>query len=166
MVVDAPERLQREMTELLRFKTATLTAFGLRRSGVWKPGDGLPEDRAFRAHVRALSPQRVMARSRAMGRAGILISFAHLVFPQVWDWYLSWREARRGFYTKWEIDMLALGLSLTQKETGWLRQTQRLAEHLVPIPGLVDEHDIAAAVLIGMGPAMPCTPMVAIAPAS
>lgn len=33
-VVDAPAALDREMNELLRFKTATLTAFGLQRNGV------------------------------------------------------------------------------------------------------------------------------------
>tara|TARA_R110002124_G_scaffold63350_19_gene173166 strand:+ start:3342 stop:4673 length:1332 start_codon:yes stop_codon:yes gene_type:complete len=34
-VVDAPAALDREMHELLRFKTATLTAFGFQRNGVW-----------------------------------------------------------------------------------------------------------------------------------
>src|SRR5690606_25009961 len=61
------------------------------------------------------------------------------VFPHVWDWYLQWREQRRGCYTKWEIDMLAIGLALVRNETGWLRQTPRLAEHLKPIPGLINE---------------------------
>lgn len=25
-----------------------------------------------------------------------------IVFPQVRDWYLQWREQRRGIYTRWE----------------------------------------------------------------
>ncbi|WP_279483833.1 hypothetical protein [Aureimonas sp. SK2] len=144
MVVDAPERLQREMTELLRFKTATLTAFGLRRSGVWNAETASQKIEHFGLMFGALvaSPDGEI---RGHGAELGSLSFAHLVFPRVWDWYLSWREARRGFYTKWEVDMLALGLSLTQKETGWLRQTPRLGQHLVPIPGLVDEADIASA---------------------
>lgn len=34
-VIDAPPVLAMEMAELIRFKTATLTAFGLQRNGVW-----------------------------------------------------------------------------------------------------------------------------------
>lgn len=144
MVEDAPERLQREMTELLRFKTATLTAFGLRRSGVWNAETTSQKIEHFGLMFGALvaSPDSEI---RGYGAELASLPFAHLVFPRVWDWYLSWREARRGFYTKWEVDMLALGLSLTQKETGWLRQTPHLGEHLSPIPGLVGEVEIAAA---------------------
>ena len=34
-VIDAPPALAMEMAELIRFKTSTLTAFGLQRNGVW-----------------------------------------------------------------------------------------------------------------------------------
>ena len=34
------------------------------------------------------------------------LTFGLLIFPGIWDWYLQWREQRRGFYTKWEEDML------------------------------------------------------------
>jgi hypothetical protein len=34
-VIDAPPKLAMEMAELIRFKTTTLTAFGLQRDGVW-----------------------------------------------------------------------------------------------------------------------------------
>jgi hypothetical protein len=27
------------------------------------------------------------------------LSFGLLIFPTVWDWYVQWRERRRGFYT-------------------------------------------------------------------
>ncbi len=30
------------------------------------------------------------------------LTFGLLIFPGVWDWYLQWREQRRGFYTKWK----------------------------------------------------------------
>ena len=144
MVVDAPERLQREMTELLRFKTATLTAFGLRRSGVWNAETASQkiEHLGLMFGALAVSPEGEV---RGYGADLASLSFAHLLFPRVWDWYLGWREARRGFYTKWEVDMLSIVLALVQKETGWLRQTPRLAEHLVPIPGLVDDEDITSA---------------------
>jgi hypothetical protein len=56
------------------------------------------------------------------------LSFGVLVFPAVWDWYVQWRERRRGFYTGWEVEMLRLIASLTREETGWIRQTPRLAQ--------------------------------------
>lgn len=34
-MVDAPPRLAMEMANLIRFKTATLTALGFQRNGVW-----------------------------------------------------------------------------------------------------------------------------------
>lgn len=73
------------------------------------------------------------------------MTFALLVFPSVWDWYLGWREARRGFFTAWETDMLQLAAAFTRRETGWLRQSPALAEHLSPLPDLVSADDIAAA---------------------
>jgi hypothetical protein len=65
-----------------------------------------------------------------------------LVFPSVWDWYLQWREKRRGFFTTWEVNMLAFSSSLTRRETGWLRQNPALAERLKSIPGLVGPEDV------------------------
>ena len=46
------------------------------------------------------------------------LSFGLLVFPGVWDWYLQWREQRRGFYTKWEEDMLMVVQALTRADVG------------------------------------------------
>jgi hypothetical protein len=65
-----------------------------------------------------------------------------LVLPAIWDWYVQWREARRGFYTVWEVDMLVLGASLTRRETGWLRQHPQLATRLMAIPGVVSNEEI------------------------
>lgn len=70
------------------------------------------------------------------------LTFGLLVFPTVWDWYVQWRERRRGFYTRWEVDMLRLGVALTRAETGWIRQMPHLADRLRPIPNLVSEADI------------------------
>ena len=70
------------------------------------------------------------------------LTFGLLVFPSVWDWYVQWRERRRGFYTTWEIDMLRISLALTRKETGWLRQHPNFSARLRPIAGLVSQVDI------------------------
>ena len=66
-----------------------------------------------------------------------------MVFPQVWDWYLTWRERRRGFYTKWEVDLLSIAAAFCREETGWLRQTPRIADNLHEIDGLISDQDIA-----------------------
>jgi hypothetical protein len=73
------------------------------------------------------------------------LTFGLLVFPGVWDWYLQWRERRRGFYTAWEADMLSIALSLTREETGWIRQHPELIDRVVPVDGLVTKEEITFA---------------------
>jgi hypothetical protein len=73
------------------------------------------------------------------------LTFAMLVFPAVWDWYLQRRQVRRGFYTQWEVEMLMLGAALTRRETGWIRQTPDLAQRLKPISSLISQVEIDAA---------------------
>ncbi|MBZ9894420.1 MULTISPECIES: hypothetical protein [unclassified Mesorhizobium] len=140
-VIDAPPALAMEMVELIRFKTATLTAFGLQRNGVW--GEETTSQKiehlglmfgALAAHPRGPV--------RGYGVPLQHLTFALFVFPSVWDWYVQWREKRRGFYTAWEVDMLRISLALTRKETGWLRQHPHLASRLRPIDGLVSQKDI------------------------
>lgn len=140
----APERLRSEMADLIRFKTATLTARGLRRTGVWNAETAAQKVEHFALMFGALAadPDGEVA---GCGVDLDKLTLALLVFPAVWDWYLSWREKRRGFYTAWEADMLSIVLSLVRAETGWLRQTPSLANHLAPIPDLVSSEDIAAA---------------------
>ncbi|MBZ9823200.1 hypothetical protein [Mesorhizobium sp. CA4] len=140
-VIDAPPMLAMEMADLIRFKTATLTVFGLQRNGVW--GEETASQKiehlglmfgALAAHPRG--------NVRGYGVPTQHLTFGLLVFPSVWDWYVQWRERRRGFYTTWEIDMLRISLALTRKDTGWLRQHPNLAERLHPIAGLVSRMDI------------------------
>ncbi|MBZ9892979.1 hypothetical protein LB545_01395 [Mesorhizobium sp. BR1-1-6] len=142
--IDAPERLWKEMAQLLDFKTATLTAFGYQRVGVWGEETAAQKVEHFGLLFGALAAPPKSA-IRGLGIPGASLTFAMLVFPSVWDWYLRWRERRRGFYTAWEVDMLRIALALTRVETGWLRQHPRLSEHLDPIPGLVSEDQIVAA---------------------
>ncbi|ESQ79299.1 hypothetical protein [Asticcacaulis sp. YBE204] len=142
--VKAPARLEAEMSELLQFKTSTLTAFGLQRNGVW----GRETAAQKVEHLGLMFGALVASKSgpvRGYGATMKSLTFALLLFPAVWDWYLQWRETRRGFYTAWEVDMLVVGLSLVREETGWLRQNPELGDHLCVLPGLVSQKDILAA---------------------
>ncbi|TFF19852.1 hypothetical protein E3C22_19500 [Jiella endophytica] len=143
-VVDAPPRLQKEMDDLLRFKTSTLTAYGFQRNGVWnaETADQKIEHLGLMFGALVSSPDSEV---QGFGADLATLSFGHLVFPAVWDWYLQWRERRRGFYTRWEVDMLAIVLAMVRADTGWLRQNPRLALHLAPIPGMVSEDDVERA---------------------
>src|SRR3546814_532426 len=100
----APERLEAEMTELVRFKTSTLTALGQQRNGVWNSETASQRIEHFGLMFGAFaaSPKSVV---KGYGAGLENLTFGMLVFPRVWDWYLTWRERKRGFYTMWECDM-------------------------------------------------------------
>lgn len=65
--------------------------------------------------------------------------------PAFWDWYLSWRQQRRGFFNANERNDLIDAISLPRVQTGWIRQNPLLAAHLLPIEGMISEADIADA---------------------
>ncbi|WP_411908776.1 hypothetical protein [Mesorhizobium sp. ESP7-2] len=134
-VIDPPV-LAMEMADLIRFKTATLTAFGLQRNGVWgeETASQKVEHLGLMYGALAAHPH---GPARCYGVPTQHLTFALLVFPSVWDWYVQWRERRRGFYTSWEVDMLRISLALTRRDTGWLRQQPHLASRIRPINGLV-----------------------------
>jgi hypothetical protein len=140
-VVDASAQLNNEMTELLKFKTSTLAAFGLQRNGVWGEETASQKIEHFGLWFGAFAAPSA-SDVRGFGADSKCLTFAMMIFPQVWDWYLQWREQRRGFYTKWEIDLLSIAAALNREETGWLRQTPRIAEHLREIEGLITRQDI------------------------
>jgi hypothetical protein len=140
-VVDAPVELEREMAGLLKFKTATLTALGFQRSGVWGEETASQKVEHLGLRFGALSSP-ADGPVRGFGAPLGDLCFAMLVFPRVWDWYLQWREQRRGFFTKWEVNMLALLTSVLKTDTGWIRQTPALADRLRPIDGLFTNEDI------------------------
>ena len=143
-VVDAPASLVSELNELIRFKTATLTDIGFQRIGVWNEETTAQKIEHFGLMFGALTASPGGA---VQGHGVPLrnISLAMLVFPRVWDWYVQWRERRRGFFTRWECDMLRNAMALVRPDTGWLRQHPELVARLVPIDGLVSIEDIAAA---------------------
>jgi hypothetical protein len=143
-IQDAPAALSDEISRLLKFKTATLAATGFSRSGVW--GDETAaqkvEHLGLMFGAMAAPPRSAV---RGLGVPLSSLTLAMLIFPSVWDWYVQWREQRRGFYTSWEVGMLSLGSALVRVDTGWLRQCPELAQRLVAIPGLISETDIDTA---------------------
>ncbi|WP_443477971.1 hypothetical protein ACLIMP_00065 [Novosphingobium aerophilum] len=139
----APPGLTAEISQLVRFKSATLTDIGFQRSGVWNE-----ETTAMRLeHLGLMFGAMVASPKGAIGGLGVPmrhLTLAMLVIPRLWDWYIQWREKRRGFFTRWEVDMLRNGMAFTRQETGWLRQMAPLGERLVPIEGIVTADEIEA----------------------
>ncbi|WP_370876883.1 hypothetical protein [Ancylobacter amanitiformis] len=142
--LDAPPQLAEEMADLIRFKTATLTAFGYQRNGVC--GEETASQKV--EHLGLVFGALAASPSGAVHGFGVPLenlSFSLLVFPIVWDWYILWRKRRRGFYTAWEVNMMRIASALTRAETGWLRQNPHLGERIRPITNLITERDISAA---------------------
>ncbi|RAU22466.1 hypothetical protein CU669_07125 [Paramagnetospirillum kuznetsovii] len=140
-LIDAPAQLNAELSELLKFKTSTFAAFGLQRNGVWGEETASQRTEHFALWFGAFAAPAA-SEVRGYGADPNSLTFAMMVFPQVWDWYLQWREQRRGFYTKWEVDLLTIAAALTREETGWLRQMPRIGDHLREIEGLISRQDI------------------------
>jgi len=143
-VVDAPPELESEMADLLQFKTSTLAAFGYQRNGVWCDETAAQKVEHLGLMFGALTAGSKSA-VRGYGAPLRSLSFGMLVFPAVWDWYVKWRERRRGFYTSWEVDMMRVAAAVTRAETGWMRQSSSLVKRLNPIAGLVSAADVADA---------------------
>lgn len=142
--LDAPANLAAEMEDLVRFKTSTLTDLGFQRNGIWGDETAAQKIEHLGLMFGALSAAPTEG-VQGYGLPFTRLTFGLLAFPGVWDWYLRWRERRRGFYTIWEVNMLAIALALTRRETGWLRQHPELLARVRPIPGLISESEIAAA---------------------
>lgn len=137
----APPALAQEMADLLTFKTATLSPAGYRRRGIWGPETASQKVEQFGLLFGALAaaPDGPV---RVYGAPTSSLSFALLAAPAVWDWYVQWRERRRGFYTAWEVDMPSVAVALTGGEAGWMVQTPALATRLMAVPGLVSDEDV------------------------
>ncbi len=112
-VVKAPPALATEMADLVRFKTSALTSVGFQRNGVW--GEETASQKI--EHLGLMFGALAAAKDGEVKGYGVplrQLTFGLLVFPGVWDWYLQWREKRRGFFTAWEVNMLRIALSLTK----------------------------------------------------
>jgi hypothetical protein len=140
----APPHLDAELSDLIAFKSATLAPVGFQRRGVWGVESVTQKIKYFGLLFGALAaPVEGPVRGRGVSLSSL--TFGLLVLPQVWDWYLGWREQRRGFFTSWEVNTMFVGVALTKAGTGWMAQTPALADALRPIEGLVSEDDIARA---------------------
>ncbi|MGG6893773.1 hypothetical protein [Rhizobium sp. BR 315] len=140
-VIDAPPALAIEMADLVRFKTSALTSIGFQRNGIWA------EDTASQKieHLGLMFGALAASKQGEVGGYGVPVrqlTFGLLLFPGIWDWYLQWRESRRGFYTTWEVDMLRIALAITKQDTGWLRQHPELLQRVQPIAGLISQSEI------------------------
>lgn len=142
--LQAPPRLRAEMAALVRFKSATLTDIGFERSGVWGEATAMQRGEHLALMLGAMAAPADSA-VRGLGVPANDLTLGLLVFPAVWDWYVQWREQRRGFFTGWEAEMLLLAAALTRERTGWLRQSPALACDMPPVPGLVTEDMIVEA---------------------
>lgn len=140
----APPVLDAEARDLRLFKTATLTTSGKGRNGVWNEAtaDQKMDHLGLMFGALAACPEGDL---RGYGAPLRSLTFAMLLFPPVWDWYLRWRETKRGFFTRWESEMLIVIAGLTRKGTGWLRQSPHLASYLRPVEGLISAEDVEAA---------------------
>jgi hypothetical protein len=133
-----------ELAGLIRFKTATFTDAGMHRRGVWNDETASQKIEHLGLMFGALAADPC-GPVRGRGVPVQQLTLALLAFPAVWDWYLQWRQQRRGFFTSWELNMLSLGLSLLGRPTGWLRQMPHIAERLEPIPGLLAAEEVDSA---------------------
>ncbi|NTJ08240.1 hypothetical protein [Rhizobium lusitanum] len=140
-VIDAPPALAMEMADLLRFKTSALTSIGFQRNGVWGEDTASQKVEHLGLMFGALAASKE-GEVRGHGVPIRQLTFGLLLFPGIWDWYLQWRESRRGFYTTWEVDMLRIALAITKQDTGWLRQHPELLQRVQPIRGLVSQNEI------------------------
>jgi hypothetical protein len=140
-VIDAPPALAMEMADLVRFKTSALTSIGFQRSGVWGEETASQKIEHLGLMFGALAASKD-GEVRGYGVPLRQLTFGLLLFPGIWDWYLQWRESRRGFYTAWEVDMLRISLAITKEGTGWLRQHPELLTRVQPIAGLVSHNEI------------------------
>ncbi len=120
-IVIAPKRLNDEMAESFASRL-DIRCLRHAENGVWERRQ-LPRRWSISGYGSGRSWPHPRAKYMGLGVDPKLLTFAMMIFPQVWDWYLHWRERRRGFYTKWEIDLLSIAAAICREETGWLRQS-------------------------------------------
>lgn len=141
LVHDAPPSLQKELTALLTFRQNDLVPVGLERRGKWKAATAAHHVGNFGRFFGALACDEASA-SKGAGVPHEALTFAMILVPAFCDWYLSWRERRRGFYSTNEFGMLIAFNGLVQPRFGWLRQSPELADRLVAVDGFLSQAEI------------------------
>jgi len=140
----APPHLASEMEALIKFKTGLLAPIDLKRSSRWLPSTAQTVALRFGYLFGALTAAP-FSRDEGLGVSPSKLTLALLVFPSVLNWFLEWSERRRGFFTATDASLLYQFRLHLRSQTGWIRQTPKLAERLKPIAGLVEPKDIAVA---------------------
>jgi hypothetical protein len=141
---EAPAQLMLELADLVEFKRSTFALPGYQRFSGWSQSTAEHRANSYGRIFGALtsSPKSLVA---GLGVHKTHITMGLMAFPRFWDWYLIWAEQRRGFFTKYELNILIDILSLLRKKTGWIRQHPELAQKLLPIPNLITRFDIRKA---------------------
>lgn len=142
--IKAPGALAKEMKSLVAFKTSTLPPLGYCRSLRWGAHTAFKSVRDYGLFFGALAAAP-SSHAAGLGIPLANITFGLLAFPGIWDWYLHWREQRKGFFSLTEKSMLYSGKGVLRRRTGWVRQHPELALRLLPIKGIISNSDIAKA---------------------
>lgn len=137
----APSQLEEEMQQILDFKMSTFTLGNSQRNGVWGVETALQKIEHFGLMFGALAAQP-KGPIQGLGIPLESLTFGLLAFPKIWDWYLMWRERRRGFFTHWEEDMMRNASAFSRSETGWIRQHPEIGLNLRPINGILSSEEI------------------------
>lgn len=142
--ITAPARLASEMENLIHFRTSLLPPAKYRRYNRW----GLDTARMAVRHFGLIFGALAAAPQSPAAGLGVPLknlTFAMIAYPAVFDWYLTWRERRRGFFTSSEKIFLYQIKGLLRNPSGWLRQHPELSRRVCPIPKLLTYRDIARA---------------------
>jgi len=142
--VNAPKRLASEMESFIYFRTSLLPPARFRRSHRW----GLETARLAVRHFGLLFGALAAAPHSPAAGLGIPLknlTFALIAHPGIFDWYLAWRESRRGFFTASEKIFLYEAKGLLRSSSGWLRQHPELSKRVRPVQKILSYRDISRA---------------------
>lgn len=142
--ITAPARLASEMENFIHFRTSLLPPAKFRRHHRWELETARMAVRQFGLVFGALAaaPQSPAA---GLGIPLKNLTFALIAHPAIFDWYLTWRERRRGFFTASEKLFLYEAKALLRSSSGWLRQHPELSKRVRPVPKVLTYRDIARA---------------------
>ena len=124
------------MLNLLEFKRAPLPPIKHDRYVRWSQTSAETAAIKFGIFFGALSAAP-LSHAKGQGVPLSKLTFGMLVFPKVWDWFLRWREGRRGFFSSDDVRYLEEARALLISPTGWIRHQRQLANRLRPtlLPG-------------------------------
>ncbi|WP_421729183.1 hypothetical protein [Brevundimonas sp.] len=140
----SPPCLIEEWRDLSGFKTARFNPPGLRRTAAWSRETAS----AHGAKLGCLFAAAIDHHGEVVGKAKaapVLLSFAMLAVPRVWDIAIGSADSRKGHLSRGDTLFLALGRTLLDPRSGWLPQAPHLAGRLRRMAGVVSDDDVTAA---------------------